>query len=226
MRRRRLIEPHRVLAAVLNAGTGEDIVEVGEERVSPSGLIRLKIISRAENIVSERGERRRLDELRLGHAVGSLYPRLGRVAAVKEEVQLMVDDGQLFAYLRLVGNREELTEGAESHLRPDLPALHLDRALNVASRDAAAVVSDAVDDKPGLKPAHAARQIDEPRTDVRRYSGIVPVRLAVHQYLSPGRSLVTIKNVIPVKPAAVIVVLYPGKGVDLRNMRAVPEGIG
>ena len=84
-------------------------------------------------------------------AVACLYAALGRVAARREKVKLLRYDGQPVPHG--FGLAEVVSQSAKFDGGIYRPGHHVQRALYVAARRSAAVISYAVKHHAGLKPA-------------------------------------------------------------------------
>ena len=157
-------------------------------------------------------------------AVPSLDAALRGVAALEEEVEFVFDEGQAVA--DGLGFLEEFAHRPEFDRREDGPCHHLISAFHVAPGRSAAVVADAVDDKPGLEAPGPRGDVKERLCRLRGDAAVVPVLFAVVDHFPPGRGFPSVEREVFAESAAVIIILHAAEAVDLGQVRGVAEGIG
>ena len=209
-----------VFTGVLDAGAGDDVVEMGVEDVLPGGLVAALVLIFAGEGHPALG----IVQQGLGPAVGGLDAGLGGVAAGEDVVELPVDDGQA------VPDRfrfpEEFPEGAEFDGGPDGPGLHFDGVFDIPPGGAAAVVAHAVDDQTGLEAAAGFGDIENAQADLGDDAGIIPVLLPVDQQLPARGGTPAVEGGLPVQGPAVVHIFHAAEPVDLGDEGAVAEGVG
>ncbi len=131
-----LVAGHGIFARFGRAGTGQDIVELVEQHLAPGRLERTVDLGQGRRGL-------RFQQRLLGQAVATLDPRLGRVAAIEDEIALAGGHGQ--PVLDFFSLAEKVVERAEAVVREDRPAVHRPDALEIAAGRPAAVVTHAVD---------------------------------------------------------------------------------
>ena len=111
-----------MLSAFLNVGARDDIVEVAEKRLLPAFFKLLRLKGRAERICRQRAHLFRARERIFRAAVSELDAALRRIAAGKDGIQFMIDDGKFFA--DRFGLFEILVKRGEFERREDGPRFH------------------------------------------------------------------------------------------------------
>ena len=211
---------HGIFPGILDAGAGENVVEMGIQHILP-GLLMLIL---TEFGTGEGQPLLCIPQDRLGFAVGPLDPGLGGVAACENKIQLPVDEGQLLPDgFRFV---VEFCHGAEFDGGPDGPGHHIDSIFDVPAGGTAAVVAYTVDDQTGFEAAAGFGNVDQAQTDLGHDAGIVPVLFPVDQNLFAGGGLPAVQGGFAVQGPAMIHVLHTAEAVDFRNEGAVAEGVG
>ena len=209
---------------VLYAGTGQNVVKVGEKHLLPCLTKSVLIGMEARPFPGGGPQNLRVAQLSFQTAVALLDAALGRITAGRKVIDLVVDHRQFLP--DAFRGVEELPHRPETKSREYGPPHHFLRKLDIPPGRPAAVVAHAIDGQPGFQPGTAAGDQRRGNTHAGRDRRVVPERLPIGQQLAAGGRAVAVKDLVLPEPAAVVEIPDSGEGVHLRQRGVMAEGVG
>ena len=207
----------------LHAGTGKDIMKMGEQYILPCFLHPVLFKPEACGFSRQRRHGFRIQQGGLQPSVASLDTALCRITARRKIIQLFLHHRHLITYR--LGFEEIFPHRTELDCRIYFPVHHFHGPFHIASCRAAAVITHSINDEAGFQPGRPAGYLNESCPYMGSNRAVIPVGLPVCEHFVSGGCLIAVQNLFSFVAAAVVIVFHPAEAVDFRHISAVSEGV-